>query len=117
MQKMKMSLILPLMICLNGCSKINLPTIEDQERCVASIKFNKCRCHTYKVSKEKIGRVSDSVDKPLNYCDNLVGFSPKSWVNYVLWFEEIFIAVDDANENNLEKPDIETDKDIDELFN
>ena len=86
--------------------------MKDHERCVVSIRFNKCRCHTYRVSPEVVGRVSDSVDKPISYCDNLIGFSPETWIEYVLWFEEAFEAVKDANELGIKKPDFETEVDI-----
>lgn len=109
---MKMSLILALTICLSGCGKVFIPKMDDHERCVVSVKFNKCRCHIYRVSSEKVGRISDSYDKPLNYCNNLVGFKPSIWIEYVLWFEEVFEAVNDANNNSLQKPDMETPNEI-----
>jgi len=115
---MKKIMIMLSMICLNtGCDKVTLPTIENQERCVLSLEYNKCRCHEYAVTRQVIGRVSPSEDKPIEYCENLVGFKASSWVKYVLWFEEIFETVDDANKNNLEKPYIESENEIKGLIN
>jgi hypothetical protein len=100
------------MTCLSGCGKVLIPKMDDHERCVVSIEFNKCRCHIYRVAPEFVGRVGNSYDKALNYCNNLVGFKPSVWVEYVLWFEEVFQAVDDANNKSLQKPDMETPEDI-----
>lgn len=33
-----------------------------------------CRCHSYIIG-DKIGRVSESRDRPLNYCSKIVGFT------------------------------------------
>lgn len=116
MPRLMNSLILASIICLNiGCNKIVIPKKIDEERCVVSIYLDKCRCHSYRVSEHEVGRVSESVDHPLIYCDNLVGFKPTSWVRYVSWFEEIFETADDANKNNLVKPKVETKKEINQI--
>ena len=99
----------------SGCSTVQLPQLADQERCVISIELNKCRCHQYRVSPEKVGRVSDSVDRPVEYCERFVGFSPDSWVEFVLWLEETFEAVNDANEQKLTRPVLEHEMDIMEM--
>ena len=44
-----------------------------------------------------VGRVSESVNRPLEYCDKFIGFSPDTWIDSVLWHEEVFQAVEDAN--------------------
>lgn len=70
----------------------------------------------YEVSKTNVGRVTESVDYPLEYCENLVGFSPSSWVEYVVWFEEVYAAVEDA-EKDIIKPKVESKYDIFKLTN
>lgn len=113
MRKLKTSLILLLTIFLSSCAHVQLPILEDQERCVVSIELNRCRCHMYRVTKEKVGRVSESVNKPISYCEKLVGFKPTSWIKFVLWFEEAFEAVEDANEDEFfDRPDVESEEDI-----
>jgi len=113
MRRLKLTLILLLITCLNlGCATVTLPELADHERCVVSIEHDKCRCHLYRVSAKEVGRVSDSYDKPLPYCDKLIGFSPDTWVEYVLWFEEAFQAAEDANAALIIKPQIETPGDI-----
>lgn len=95
---MKAILMMLLMICLNGCQSITLPKINDHERCSSLIKEiengvyeGKCRCHIYRVSKDFIGRVSESYDEPLTHCSNKIQFSPTTWSDeYLYFFDEIF---------------------------
>ena len=54
------------------------------ERCIESQQFQTCRCHPYKISKAQIGRIGDSVDKPIEYCDKRVCFSAEQWSNDIL---------------------------------
>ena len=109
---LKKTIILLLIICLSGCSKIILPTVKDQERCVLSLKYNKCSCHQYRVSKDTVGRVGETVHHSIEHCENLVGFSPMSFIEYVLFFEEVFKAAEDANTKGLVRPKIETENEI-----
>ncbi len=102
-----------LFLLLSGCDKIVLPKLDDHERCVVSIEHSVCRCHIYRVSGEKIGRVSDSINKPLEYCDKLVGFNIDTWGSYFLWFHEVFEAVNDSKE--VTKPDIESESEVRKL--
>ena len=80
MQKLNLILI-SLLITFSGCSpwalKAVLKEIKPVERCVLSQKFNKCRCHQYDFLKAE--RVSDSYDKEITYCENLIGFRPDEW--------------------------------------
>jgi len=122
MRKLMTSVIALSTIYLNGCATVILPTRDDHERCVANIiiplKESYCRCHTYRWSPEKVGRVSESVNKPIEHCDKLIGKSPQETVNDVLFLEEMFEAVDDANNQSsnpvplLVFPEIETREEI-----
>jgi len=70
---------------------------EKIERCVIFLKeveediySGKCRCHEYEITLDNIGRVSESFDRPLNYCDRYVAFKPsESWTELRAWFEEL----------------------------
>ena len=89
-----------LILTLVSCAGVKLPEKADEERCVISVEYNKCRCHQYRVVPAFVGRVGDSYDKPMAYCDRRVSFSAESWIEFVLWFEESFQAVKDANKKN-----------------
>jgi hypothetical protein len=104
--------VLILFPLLFSCQTVQIPEKSDEERCVVSVEFNVCRCHQYRVSPSVVGRVSESVDYPIEHCERLVGFSPEAWVNFVLWFEETFQAVEDANAQSVPKPLIETPEEI-----
>lgn len=82
MLRLKMSLIAGLIIFLSGCvSSQPRPSFTiREERCVVSVEFDKCRCHEYLITEKFSGRVSESVDRDLAYCDRFVGFSAESWV-------------------------------------
>lgn len=90
MQKQKQILILLLIIFLNGCN--GFPTIQPQERCVAVLESDQgqyCRCHMYEWTSSHIGRIAESVDHDVMYCNKLIGFSPDSTGNIYTWQESI----------------------------
>lgn len=83
------TLIVPLIIFLSSC-KDDFPTIQPQERCVVILGDNaRCRCHLYSWSITGIGRITESVNKPIGHCDKLMGFSPESSVKIYEWEESI----------------------------
>lgn len=105
--RLNLILILASMIFLEGCRSIPWPD-RPAERCVMFINplviegrtvwEGKCRCHDYTISAKILGRTSESVDHPVDYCKRLVGFRPKEWTDFfVSWFEEIQIW---NNQNN-----------------
>ena len=49
------------------------------ERCVINVELYKCRCHKYEINSEYVGRIGESYDKPVEYCNTLVGFTPENW--------------------------------------
>lgn len=90
MQKLKLILILALIICLSGCQGI--PTIAPQERCIVVLESDVgqyCRCHMYEWTSAHIGRITESYDKDIMYCNKLVGFSPDSTGAIYTWQEQI----------------------------
>lgn len=99
MQKLKLLLIAPWILFLNGC-KDQFPTIEPQVRCVNVLLEKKsiegipfytgyCRCHNYEWTIERIGRVGNSIDYSMEKCDRLVGFEPDTYEKIYMWWEEI----------------------------
>jgi hypothetical protein len=74
---MKPIIIALLMIFSISCRTIGQPIIAPQERCALSFQFNKCRCHLYDLQKAE--RVTEPADYPIEYCEDLVGFSAKAW--------------------------------------
>lgn len=87
---MKRILILVSTICLNACQAF--PTFnrgKTVERCALFIEseyVSKCRCHDYDPFK---GRMSESVDRPIEYCHKFIAFSPDDWGKFVKWFGDI----------------------------
>lgn len=50
----------------------------------------KCRCHLYEITPDNIGRISESVDHSLKYCDRFVAFKASgSWTELRTWFEDL----------------------------
>lgn len=83
--KLKTSLTALLIVCLSSCR--HTPNFEvREERCFFSTRFEKCRCFDYLVTNNFSGNISEGRDMPLEYCDNFIGFSPDSWVN---WLQEV----------------------------
>lgn len=93
---MKAILIPILIISISSCQ--NMPQLSAPiERCGIfleqlgeEIYSGKCRCHQYQIDQENIGRVSESIDYPLNYCKNSIVFRGDSWIELRTWFEELF---------------------------
>ena len=95
--KMKMILMMGLMICLDACAFPKFNDDKPIERCGLYIKKvseslyeGKCRCHDYIIKKGHIGRVSDSIDHPLEYCHKHISYPPNSWGEFKTWFNEIY---------------------------
>ena len=73
---------LSLLLLLSSCVSTIPPRSITTERCSPYIEAMSefenrwtgyCRCHQYKMGDE-IKKVSDSYDKPLNYCSGVIGF-------------------------------------------
>lgn len=73
MQKLKKNASLLLMICLSGCGDLVF------ERCVPSLKDNAVFCHDYEVSEDFIGKVSETVERPISYIDGAKCVTPDDW--------------------------------------
>lgn len=84
---MKMILILLLTGFLSSCKTQSFRI--EEERCVVSTEFNKCRCHQYVITEGFSGRVSESVDKELEYCDRHVSFSASAWIEILNTIENL----------------------------
>ena len=90
------------MIWLNaGCE--TFPKVNDEEvvpRCVASPSRNRTGCHDYQISRQGVGRVSDSVNKPLSALEGAVCFPGEAWADIQPWIVEVFEWVDDRENRN-----------------
>ena len=94
-QKLKAILMTLLMISLSSCQ---MPQLEAPiERCgpfIQKVDENlyqgKCRCHSYQIDEDFIGRISESQDYPLEYCSNSVVFRGDAWTELRTWFEDLF---------------------------
>lgn len=52
----------------------------------------KCRCKDFQVSRDNIGVVSASFDRPLEYCSNYIALRPSTaWASFRIWFEDLMI--------------------------
>ena len=93
----------PLIICLSiflvSC-KTEFPAIAPQERCFVVFgeavddgekKYysGHCRCHLYEWTSSHIGRITESVNKDILYCDKLGGFRPDELGAVYTWQESI----------------------------
>jgi hypothetical protein len=94
MQKLNLLLMLVSINFLSSCNEF--PTITPKERCVIvllpeipTMEESYCRCHMYQWSSESIGRVSDSVDHPVNYCNKLIGFNADDSLSIYSWQNNI----------------------------
>lgn len=92
--KLSQILILLLTICLSSCD--DFPSITPKERCVIvllpeipTMDESYCRCHLYQWSSENIGRISESVSHPINYCNKLIGFNADDSLAIYTWEESI----------------------------
>jgi hypothetical protein len=75
-----------------------------------------CRCHQYRISHEQIGRVSESENKPLSYCNRFVGFdAEKGWIPLLETLEEAYKSVDDSVKKKY-APKMETPQDLRQIM-
>lgn len=103
---MKTILMIVLMISLSSCRSI--PLMKDPiERCAIRLTYlgnetysGKCRCHLYEITPENIGRVSESIDYSLEYCDRFVALRPStSWAELRTWFEDLIFFYNQNKDN------------------
>lgn len=102
---MKKSLMIILTISLSSCQ--NIPILKEPiERCSIFLErlgentfSGKCRCHLYEITPDNIGRVSESIDHGLEYCDRHVTLKAStSWTELRGWFEELMILYNQNKE-------------------
>tara|TARA_Y100000296_G_C5180060_1_gene263670 strand:- start:10233 stop:10565 length:333 start_codon:yes stop_codon:yes gene_type:complete len=77
-----------LLIMLSGCTATGKrPYIKPVERCGYSVEFNKCRCISYDLYNAK--KASEGYNRPPEYCDDIVGFRAKDWLEGITpWARE-----------------------------
>lgn len=87
--------ILLLSLFLVSC-KTEFPTILPQERCFVVLEAQQeqlytghCRCHMYEWTQSHIGRITESVNHDLAYCDKMGGFRPDELGEIAAWQESI----------------------------
>lgn len=97
--------------------KTNFPTIQPQERCFVVLETQldqglpelldespkmysgHCRCHMYEWTASHIGRITDSVNHDLSYCDKMGGFNPDSTGAIYNWQESIRLWLNRQSKN------------------
>ena len=57
------------------------------ERCVIAIDLDYCRCHQFDFVENR--RVSDSENKPLDYCNRQIVLPSESYASLIIWIEEV----------------------------
>lgn len=100
MQKLLVMLILVLTGFLSSCRGIPPKSNLTIERCFLVLQDEMsmedggwsytgyCRCHNWSITKDSIGRSSESVNKPLLYCDKKGGMSAEDWGKTSLFLED-----------------------------
>ena len=65
--------LMTLLIISLSLTACQAPEVRPFRRCVIVLPqeniTGKCRCHMYEVTPDNVGRISDSIDLPLEYCD------------------------------------------------
>lgn len=84
MQKIKLTLILVLVICLNGCGSI--PTLNVSQR-IYDFKNHRCLERNYQYSAEYIGPRGATIEVPIEKCDLLIGYDPDNYVKVYEWID------------------------------
>lgn len=88
MRKQKLILILLSIIFLSSCD--SFPTIPPKERCVVVLEPEQyCRCHMYQWTSQGIGRITESTDHDIMYCNKLIGFNAADSISIYEWQESI----------------------------
>ena len=95
-------LLVVVLITLSSC-RSNPPAIKDSERCVTVMEVvsvneageelitGHCRCGAYRFSIDGIGWIDPdkNYNKPLSYCNKMVGWTPDQWKNLYTDFENL----------------------------
>jgi hypothetical protein len=83
-----MKIAMMTLLILSSCKlRFPRPQIEPQERCVVSLKFNKCRCIKFDLYNWKT--IGKGYDREIEHCDDLIGFSIEDWATRISpWAKE-----------------------------
>ena len=110
------ALMMILLIMFSGCNTSGKrPYIKPVERCGYSVQFNKCRCVSYDIYNAKKKGVGYNM--PPEYCDDIVGFKAKSWLESVTpWARKNIRMYEDATFKKKSKWRKYDNKDNNSLF-
>ena len=89
MLRQKLLLILLTITFLSGCD--SFPVITPKERCLVDLSSEEphCRCYLYEWNSDTIGKVGESYDKELMYCDKLIGYNSADTTAIYEWQNSI----------------------------
>lgn len=90
-----MSLLIMTLLIMSSCQIWqDRPHIAPVERCSVSFQFEKCRCVQYDIYNAKTE--GEGYDKPLEYCEDIVGFKAEDWLKDISpWAKENIRMYDD----------------------
>jgi hypothetical protein len=81
MQKIiKTSLLILTLLLIYSCEPEDYE-IKPLERCAYSHEFQICACSMYDLMKMK--KVGEAYEKPVEYCDDIVGFHKEDWASEI----------------------------------
>jgi hypothetical protein len=85
-------MILSLVPLLNNCSRF--PVIKTVELGAINFKGGYCRTALFDFNYGKLQAVSESKNRPLEYCHKFIGISPDGWGDIINYLDSIYVWKD-----------------------
>jgi len=85
MKKILKKATISFLVCLSACNSI--PTIEVTQK-KYDVDLNRCVKRQYVFSAEFIGGKGNSVEIPVDQCDELIGYTPDEYIKVFQWQED-----------------------------
>lgn len=63
------------------------------ERCLIDTALNLCFCHQYQITKDYIGRTSDTISYPIDHCNEFVSMPVNDFIKIRNAFDEYYKAL------------------------
>ena len=106
--KNSMMLLITLYLAVS-CS--SFPIVEPIEVCAINVKENikqsYCRCAEYDFNYGQLKAISESYNKPIDFCNKHIGMAGQGWIDLIHYIDSIYVWKDKHKNFKSDKSDVD----------